>query len=164
MPPKQCYRTPPTCPARHISPPCSPPSRPLVFGWLLCVDLPIGGRFTQPCILFSLFLRSSIQRPKQWDNVSPHAPPPVCHLSRLPLTANADTRLVVGSFFKVLAQGRPHCSFLWGFRRRSKQRNQPWRRQNCWCKPCVDSLEEAAPRVGAVAAVAMAIEGKATGG
>ena len=46
----------------------------------------------------------------------------------------------------------------------SKQRNRPWHRQKRQCEPCMDSLEDAVPRVGVMVAVAMAIEGKAAGG
>ncbi len=99
MPPKWWHCAAPMRPARHISPPCSPPSRPPVFGWLLCFDLLIGSRLTPPWILCSLFLRCSIWRPKRWDSVSPCAPPPTRHLSRFPSTANSDTQLVVVSSF-----------------------------------------------------------------
>ena len=75
-PPKWWYHATPMHPAHHISPPCYPPLWPPVFGWLLCFGLPIDGRFTQPCILFSLCLHCPIRHPKQWDSVSPHAPPP----------------------------------------------------------------------------------------
>ena len=100
LPPKRCYRTSPMRPARHISPPCSPLLRLSVFGWLLCVDLPIGGQFTPPCILFSLILGSSIQRPKRWDSFSPRAPPSTRHLSRNAFTNTADTRWLLCCPFK----------------------------------------------------------------
>ncbi len=101
MQPKRCYRTSPMRTARLISPPCPPLLRLPVFGWLSCVDLPIGGQFTPPCILFSLILGSSIRRPKRWDSVSPRAPPPARHLSRIAFTNNAETWLVVVSTFQV---------------------------------------------------------------
>ena len=93
--PKIWHRASPTCPTHRISPPCSSLSWLPVFGWLLCLGQPIGSRFTPPCVVFSLFLCCSIWRSKQWDSVSPHAPPPARHLSRITFTNNACTWLVV---------------------------------------------------------------------
>jgi hypothetical protein len=102
----------------HEPSPYSPLLQIASFGWLLCVDLPIGSRFTPHCILFSLFLRYSIWHPKWWDSVSPRTPPPALHLTRLPSTATANTWLVVVSSFLSFGHLRPRPSpllFLMGY-------------------------------------------------
>jgi hypothetical protein len=78
----------------------------------------IGGRLRPWCILFYLFFCRSVCRPKQWDGVPPHGPPP--HPLRYDITpiASADSRLIVGYLDQSAAYLMPRPASLsiirWG--------------------------------------------------
>ena len=93
MPPKQWNCTSPAPLACHTFPPYFPPSRPPVFGWLLRFKSSTSGHLRPRCILYLIFFRCSIRRPKRWDGVPPHAPRPARLCSKTPPTGSANYRV-----------------------------------------------------------------------
>ncbi len=69
----------PSCTASSIT----PPSLPLIFGWLLFVGLPISGQLRPPCFSFLLFFASIHLTPQTMGRCPPThsalAGPPLMH-------------------------------------------------------------------------------------
>ncbi len=114
-PPKRWHRASPACPARRTLPPLSPPSRPLVLGWLLCIYIVRQAFKAMPYFHFYFF--SSLSSPPQTIGrcLPRHSPPhPLCH--NIPPTASADSGLIVVSCRLTAAtegQGATFLSIFW---------------------------------------------------
>ena len=104
----------PTC---RISPPFSPLLQLPVFGWLPCVDLPIGGQQMPPCIDFYNFCVNPFDVPND-RTVFPHAlhPPHATSPDSLPPTmlTLGDCCVFLLSFDHVRPRPRPSLYFLMG--------------------------------------------------
>ncbi len=83
MPPKWWNQPPCTLPPGRTASSVTPSSLTLIFGWLLCVGLPIGSRLRPLCILYLLFFAPLHLTPQMMGRCPPtrSAPdtPPLIH-------------------------------------------------------------------------------------
>ncbi len=99
LPPKQWHYISQAITPGLTSSPVSPPPGPSISGWLLCVSSSIGS-----CLrpwhdsFYIIFLLSQLS-PKQWEDISPHAPTPTHPLSNIPPTPIIDFWLIVVCFY-----------------------------------------------------------------
>ncbi len=115
-PPKRWHYISQAITPSQTSSPVSPPPGQSISGWLLCVSSSIGGHLRPRCDSFYIIFLLSLSSPKQWDDVSPHAPTPARPLSNIPPTAIIDFWLVVVCFYLVLAIRQTPFPSLWFLR------------------------------------------------
>jgi hypothetical protein len=101
--PKQWHYIPQTITPGQTSSPVSTPPRPSISSWLLRESSLIGGHLRPWRDSFYIIILLSQLTPKQWVDISLHAPTPARLLSNIPPTAIIDFLLVVVCFYYVLA-------------------------------------------------------------
>ncbi len=146
----------------QTSSPVSPPPRPSISGWLLCVSSSIRSPLRPQHDSFYIIFLLPQSSPKRWDNVSPHAPTPARPLSNITSTAIIIFWLVVVFFIKFWPLGwLPSCfSDFWEVSVQCpEQGNQP-RWAQTWCRtPCLGTLVASVPCVGGATGLPMEGEG-----